>query len=162
MKVFQNPSGLNEELDRHKTQIIVFTNGVFDILHPGHIELLEFAKSKGDRLIVGINDDPSIKRLKGPTRPVFNLEERIEVLNAIEYVDYIIPFSEDTPLELIRQISRIDVLVKGGDYRPSEVVGRREIEEAGGKLVLFKFKSVISTSAIIRKIKALAPDSNRI
>jgi D-beta-D-heptose 7-phosphate kinase/D-beta-D-heptose 1-phosphate adenosyltransferase len=154
MKVFRNSSNLNQQLKKHDSKTIVFTNGVFDILHPGHIELLEFAKSKGDFLIVGINDDQSVKRIKGSNRPVFSLKERLEVLEAIEYVDYIIPFSQDTPLELIQQLHRIDILIKGGDYHPSQVVGRKEIETSGGKLIIFRFKSSISTTSIINRIKS--------
>ncbi len=151
-KIYSDVKDLNRELEKHPQQTIVFTNGVFDILHAGHIELLEFAKSKGDRLIVGINDDASVKRLKGENRPIFSLAERTELLDAVQYVDYIIPFSEDTPLQLIRGLCRIDVLVKGGDYKPHEVVGRKEVEEAGGKLCLFTFQSRASSSDIIQKI----------
>lgn len=152
MKIYRNSSRLNRELKKHGSQTIVFTNGVFDILHPGHIELLEFAKEQGDLLIVGINDDQSVERIKGNNRPVFSLEERLEVLKAIEYIDYIIPFAQDTPLELIQQLLRIDVLIKGGDYHSSEVVGKREVETAGGRVIIFKFKSSISTTSIIEKI----------
>jgi len=155
MKIFRDYSQLNQQLKKHEHRKIVFTNGVFDILHPGHIELLEFAKSKGDLLIVGINDDQSVKRIKGNNRPIFSLKERMEVLKAIEYVDFIIPFSQDTPLELIQQLYKLDILIKGGDYQPSEVVGKNEVETAGGELIIFKFKSPISTTSTINKIKAL-------
>jgi D-beta-D-heptose 7-phosphate kinase/D-beta-D-heptose 1-phosphate adenosyltransferase len=155
MKIFRDYSQLNRQLKKHEHRKIVFTNGVFDILHPGHIELLEFAKSKGDLLIVGINDDQSVKRIKGNNRPIFSLKERMEVLKAIEYVDFIIPFSQDTPLELIQQLYKLDILIKGGDYQPSEVVGKNEVETAGGELIIFKFKSPISTTSTINKIKAL-------
>ena len=151
-KIYRDAVDLNRELMKHPEKTIVFTNGVFDILHAGHIELLEFAKAKGDLLIVGINDDASVKRLKGDKRPIFSLEERTELLEAVQYVDYIIPFSKDTPLQLIQALSRIDVLVKGGDYQPHQVVGRKEVEETGGQLCLFTFQSQMSTSDIIQKI----------
>ena len=154
MKIFFDSNSLNRELMQLEGKKIVFTNGVFDLLHAGHIELLEFARNSGDRLIVGVNNDSSVKRLKGPDRPIYPLRERMEVLEAVMYVDYIIPFAEDTPLNLINSLIRIDVLVKGGDYQPHEVVGREEIEKAGGKLLLFDFQSQNSTSAIVKKIKA--------
>ena len=155
MKIFKDHSQLNRQLKKHEHKKIVFTNGVFDILHPGHIELLKFSKSKGDLLIVGINDDQSVKRIKGNNRPIFSLKERMEVLKAIEYVDFIIPFSQDTPLELIQKLFKIDILIKGGDYLPSEVVGKNEVETAGGQLIIFKFESPISTTSTINKIKTL-------
>ncbi len=153
MKIFKNIKELNKVLKSLINKKIVFTNGVFDIIHPGHIELLEFAKKNGDVLIIGINDDNSVKNIKGKNRPIFNLNERMELLEAIEYIDYIIPFSQDTPLDLINKLFRIDVLVKGGDYKPDEVVGKKEVESTGGKLLLFKFQTNYSTSSIIKKIK---------
>ncbi|MCK4763207.1 MAG: adenylyltransferase/cytidyltransferase family protein [Candidatus Aminicenantes bacterium] len=155
MKIYKNAAELNKQLSR-RAGTIVFTNGVFDILHPGHIDLLEFARQKGDALVLGINDDDSVKRLnKGEDRPVFPLSERMEVLAAVEFVDFIIPFSQDTPLELIRSLSRVDIMVKGGDYRPEEIAGREEVEKGGGKLFLFEFKSDYSTSSLIKKVKTL-------
>jgi D-beta-D-heptose 7-phosphate kinase/D-beta-D-heptose 1-phosphate adenosyltransferase len=153
-KIYRDAAAVNRELTKHPEKTIVFTNGVFDILHAGHIELLEFAKAEGDLLIVGINDDASVKRLKGDKRPIFSLEERTELLEAVQYVDYIIPFAEDTPLQLIQALTRIDVLVKGGDYQPHQVVGRKEVEKAGGRLCLFTFQSQMSTSDIIQRITA--------
>lgn len=153
MKIFKNVEDLNNKIKKLKDKKIVFTNGVFDVIHPGHVELFEYAKNSGDYLIVGINDDDSVRRLKGEKRPIFPLPERMEILEAIEYVDFIIPFSQDTPLELIKSLFRIDILVKGGDYRPDEVVGKSEVEEAGGKLLIFKFRSNYSTSALVDKMK---------
>jgi len=153
MKIFKNIKELNKVLKPLINKKIVFTNGVFDIIHPGHIELFEFAKKNGDLLIVGINDDDSVKNIKGKNRPIFNLNERMELLEAIEYIDYIIPFSQDTPIDLINKLFRIDVLVKGGDYKPDEVKGKKEVERTGGKLLLFKFHTNYSTSSIIKKIK---------
>jgi len=153
MKIYSTPELLNIRLRKDEYRAIVFTNGVFDLLHPGHIELLESARSQGDCLIVGINDDASVQRLKGNKRPILPLQERMEVVAAIACVDFIIPFSQDTPLQLIQALQRIDVLVKGGDYKPEQVVGRKEVEEAGGRLFLFSFRSNHSTSKIIEKIK---------
>lgn len=152
MKICKDVDRLNRKLGKCGKRTIVFTNGVFDLIHPGHIELLEFCQQQGDVVIIGINDDLSVKRLKGEQRPIFPLTERMEILAAIASVDFIVPFSEDTPRELIRKIGRIDVLVKGGDYRPDEVVGREEVEAAGGKLCLFPFRSAYSTSALIARI----------
>lgn len=153
MKIFYNAAQLNQEVQKLEGKKIVFTNGVFDLLHAGHIDLLEFAKTSGDYLIVGINDDDSVRRLKGEGRPIYPLAERMEVLEAVMYVDFIIPFSLDTPLELIKSLLRVDVLVKGGDYKPHEVVGRKEVEEAGGKLLLFDFRNHDSTTSILEKVK---------
>ncbi len=154
MKIFDNVETLNRELETLGDRKIVFTNGVFDLLHAGHIELLEFCRSNGDCLVLGINDDASVKRLKGDERPVHPLAERMEILAALMYVDYIIPFSEDTPLELINSLHRVDVLVKGGDYKPHEVVGRKEVESSGGKLLLFDFRTQSSSSHLIQKAKS--------
>ncbi len=152
-KIFHSADELNDVLRRLDGKTIVFTNGVFDILHAGHIDLLEFCKQSGDYVILGINDDASVKRLKGNERPIYPLAERMEVLAAVMFVDFIVPFSEDTPLELINRLHRVDVLVKGGDYQPHEVVGRKEVEESGGKLLLFDFKTRTSTSNLLQKIK---------
>jgi len=152
MKIHDSAAALNLELEKRTRDKVVFTNGVFDLLHPGHIQLLQFARGQGDLLAVGINDDESVRRLKGDKRPLFPLAERMEVLAALECVDYVIPFSEDTPRQLIRVLRRIDVLVKGGDYSPEQVVGRSEVESNGGRLCLFKFKENYSSSALIEKI----------
>ena len=152
MKIYRNIKLLNQVLIKQQPRTIVFTNGVFDILHPGHIDIIEFARMQGDCLIVGINDDDSVKRLKGAKRPIIPLVERMEVLEAMEFIDFIIPFKEDTPTNLIRNLIRIDVLVKGGDYKPGEVVGRQEVESSGGKLSLFNIRSDYSTSSLIKKV----------
>lgn len=151
MKVREDRRELGRELARLGRRV-VFTNGVFDLLHPGHVELLEHARSLGERLVVGVNDDGSVRRLKGEKRPIFPLAERMEVLAALECVDFVVPFAEDTPLELIRELGCIDVLVKGGDYAPAEVVGRAEVEARGGRLVIFKLSGNYSTSGLIDKI----------
>ncbi len=127
---------------------VVFTNGVFDIIHPGHVEVLKRARSLGDMLIVGINTDESVRRLKGNLRPILTLEERMSIISSIRYVDAVVPFEEDTPYRLI-EFLRPHVLVKGGDYRPEEVVGRDIVEE----VVIIPLKEGISTSRIIERIR---------
>ena len=127
---------------------IVFTNGCFDILHAGHVSVLEFSRSKGDALVVGLNSDASVKRLKGPSRPVNTQADRALVLAALQAVDAVCVFEEDTPYELIKLV-RPDVLVKGGDYKPSEIVGR----EFAKKVVRFALLKGRSTTNIIKKVR---------
>lgn len=136
----------------HKGQKIVFTNGCFDILHIGHIRYLQEARKLGDLLIVGLNSDTSVKKLKGLERPINMEAERAEMLSALGFVDYVAIFEEDTPQELIKKV-KPDVLVKGGDYALDEVAGKKEVEECGGKLVLIPFVEGKSTTGIIEKIK---------
>lgn len=133
---------------------IVFTNGVFDLLHPGHIEQLRQARSFGDVLIVGINTDESVRRLgKGEVeRPILPLEDRITMLEALRMVDAVAPFAEDTPYELL-QLILPDVLVKGADYRVEDVVGRDIVEARGGRVELVPLVPGHSTSDIIRRIR---------
>jgi D-beta-D-heptose 7-phosphate kinase/D-beta-D-heptose 1-phosphate adenosyltransferase len=131
-------------------QRIVFTNGCFDILHPGHVQLMRQAAALGDFLVVGLNSDASVRRLKGPNRPINPAGARAEVLGALEAVDAVTVFDEDTPLELITEI-RPDVLVKGGDYRSDEVVGRAVVESAGGRLVLIPLVQGHSTTSTLRR-----------
>ena len=126
---------------------IVFTNGCFDILHAGHVKSIEFAKSKGDILIIGLNSDTSIKRIKGPKRPINKQADRAIVLSALEAVDSVCIFSQDTPLELIK-IVKPDILVKGADYKNKEVVG----SEYAGKVVLFPLLKGRSTTNLINKM----------
>jgi rfaE bifunctional protein nucleotidyltransferase chain/domain len=137
---------------KSKGKIIVFTNGCFDIIHPGHIKILFEAKKQGDVLIVGINDDDSIRRLKGQDRPILPLSARQIVLAAIESVDYVVPFSEDTPEKLIKEIVP-DVLVKGEDWSEDKIVGADFVKSKGGKVVRVKLVEGFSTSNIIRKIR---------
>ncbi len=131
-----------------------FTNGCFDIIHPGHISLLAAARSACDRLIVALNDDASVRRLKGETRPVNTLASRAAVMAAIRSVDAVAAFSEDTPLEIIRELMP-DVLIKGSDYRPEDVVGAAEVIAAGGRLVLADLRDGHSTTATIGRIQGL-------
>ncbi|MDR1684031.1 MAG: D-glycero-beta-D-manno-heptose 1-phosphate adenylyltransferase [Elusimicrobiota bacterium] len=127
---------------------IVFTNGCFDILHAGHVSILEFAKSKGDLLILGINTDASVKRLKGPSRPVNKQADRALTAGALQAVDAVVLFTQDTPLNLIKTI-KPDVLVKGADYAVKDVAGR----EFAGKVVLFPLLKGRSTTNVIKKSK---------
>ncbi len=136
----------------HEEQVVVFTNGCFDILHSGHVKYLRKAASLGEVLVVGLNSDASVKRLKGPTRPINNQEDRAEILCALGFVDYVVIFDEDTPLELIKMIQP-DVLVKGGDYTPETVVGADFVKSRGGELFLIPFVEGKSTTNIIRKIE---------
>lgn len=136
----------------HATKKIVFTNGCFDILHIGHIRYLQKAAKLGDMLVVGLNSDASVKRLKGEERPINSELDRAEQLCALEFVDYVVIFEEDTPLELIKKIQP-DVLVKGGDYSNEYVVGTNEVEARGGKFVLIPFVEGKSTTNIIERIK---------
>ena len=131
---------------------IVFTNGCFDIVHSGHIRILKEAKKQGDILILGLNSDNSIKRLKGESRPIFKEKERLELLSSFEFIDYVVVFDEDTPLEVINLI-KPDVLVKGADYKDKYVVGTDEIKKYGGELVLVDLVEGKSTTNVIKKIK---------
>lgn len=126
---------------------VVFTNGCFDILHVGHLELLEKAKSFGDVLIVGMNSDSSVKQIKGPDRPILIEQDRARLLAAIEMVDYVVLFDEETPFELLRQI-KPNILVKGEDYKPDEIIGRDIVDE----VKIIPFVRGKSTSSIIDKI----------
>jgi D-beta-D-heptose 7-phosphate kinase/D-beta-D-heptose 1-phosphate adenosyltransferase len=127
---------------------IVFTNGCFDILHVGHVRYLEQAKSLGDVLVVGINSDRSVRGLKGPRRPILPVEERGEILSGLGCTDYITVFEEPTPFDLI-SLLQPDVLVKGGDWTPEQVVGREVVEGSGGRVVILPFVEGSSTTNII-------------
>lgn len=132
---------------------IVFTNGCFDLLHLGHIDLLSRARATGDRLIIGLNTDASVHRLKGNHRPLNNQETRAGILEAMLMVDAVILFDEDTPLNLISDISP-DVLVKGGDYARSTIVGADFVENNGGRVIIVPLLEGYSTTAIIHKIQS--------
>ena len=129
---------------------VVFTNGCFDILHAGHIDLLQKAKELGDILVVGLNTDESIKSIKGDKRPINKLDYRIKMLSSIQCVDYIIVFDEETPLDLIEAI-KPDVLVKGGDYQIDDIVGAEIVRSNGGRVLTMPFVYNISTTEIINK-----------
>ena len=133
-------------------QTLVFTNGVFDLLHVGHVRYLEQARMLGDRLLVAVNSDASVRELKGVGRPFMNQDERGEILAALRAVDYVTIFDDISPRSLIARLSP-DVLVKGGDYALDEIHGREEVEAAGGRVVSLPFVGGVSSSAIIEKMK---------
>ena len=128
----------------------VFTNGCFDLLHVGHLRLLWFARAQGDRLVVGLNSDESVRRLKGPTRPILKQQERAALLSALEAVDYVLIFDELTPEGIIREVAP-DVLIKGSDWAGA-VVGQEWVEQHGGKVVLMPLQKGFSTTNIIEKV----------
>jgi D-beta-D-heptose 7-phosphate kinase/D-beta-D-heptose 1-phosphate adenosyltransferase len=138
---------------RARGEKVVITNGCFDILHAGHITYLEQAKALGDRLIVAVNDDASVARLKGPTRPLNPLAERMQVLAGLRAIDWVVPFSSDTPRDLIAAVLP-DILTKGGDYQVHEIAGHKEVLANGGEVIILDFVDGLSTSNIINKIKA--------
>jgi rfaE bifunctional protein nucleotidyltransferase chain/domain len=135
-------------------QRIVFTNGCFDLLHPGHVETLEAARALGDALIVGMNGDASVRELKGEGRPVVCEQERAEVLAALECVDAVVIFNELTPRETIAALLP-DVLVKGGDWAGDQIIGREEVEAAGGRVVSVPVVPTYSTTAMLQNIRNL-------
>jgi D-beta-D-heptose 7-phosphate kinase/D-beta-D-heptose 1-phosphate adenosyltransferase len=132
---------------------IVFTNGVFDLLHPGHVDVLIGARACGDALVVGVNSDASVRRLKGPDRPIRSEGERVYVLAALEVIDAVTVFDEDTPLELVRAL-RPDVIVKGGDYSAETVVGADDVRSRGGSVVIIPLTPGHSTTSTIQRLRA--------
>lgn len=132
---------------------VVMTNGCFDILHAGHVAYLAQARALGDRLLVAVNDDASVRRLKGEGRPVNPLDQRMAVLAALGAVDWVVPFSEDTPADLIAEVLP-DVLVKGGDYRPEAIAGHDAVVANGGEVRVLDFMDACSTSAVVERIRA--------
>ncbi len=144
-------AALREEARRDGRRV-VFTNGCFDLLHRGHVDLLRKARELGEVLIVGLNDDASVRRLKGPGRPVTGVEDRAEILAALAAVDAVVVFSEETPLELIRALVP-DVLVKGADYRPEDVVGAGVVRAAGGRVALVPLTRGRSTTGILDRTR---------
>lgn len=137
-----------------KNQRVVFTNGCFDILHVGHIRYLQEAKSQGDLLVVGLNTDESVKQLKGPERPIQNEADRAEILAALKAVDYVTLFSESTPEKLIHVVHP-DVLVKGGDWKPEQIVGSSFVLSYGGEVKSLLFVNGKSSTSVIQKIRQL-------
>ena len=140
------------EQQRSAGRRIVFTNGVFDILHPGHTRYLREARALGDVLVVGLNADASVRRNKGPARPVNSQDERAEILAALESVDAVVIFDEDTPAEIIKAVQP-DILVKGADWADDAIVGRETVEARGGKVVRVPVEKGFSTTGIIEKVK---------
>lgn len=131
---------------------LVFTNGVFDLLHVGHVRYLSQARSLGDALVVAINSDRTVRELKGPNRPIFNEAERAEILAALKHVDYVTIFDDVSPRSLIATLLP-DVLVKGGDYQLDQIHGREEVEAAGGKVISLPFVDGASTTTLIERIR---------
>ncbi len=136
---------------KRRGEKVAFTNGCFDILHSGHIHIIREAKKQGDVLIVAVNDDSSVKKIKGPSRPIFPLRERLEILEAVEDIDYLVTFADETPQKVIASLLP-DVLVKGGDWKIEEVVGKKEVERAGGKVIIIPYLEGHSSSEIIKRI----------
>ncbi len=153
---------LQQQLEswRGSGKVIVFTNGVFDLLHPGHLSQLEAARAQGDVLLVGLNSDASVQRQgKGPDRPILRQAERRQMLEALRCVDAVVIFDEDTPLQLI-ELLQPDVLVKGADYAGRQVVGREIVEARGGRVVLVPLLEGFSTTELLRRIRSLDPESD--
>jgi len=136
---------------KKESKAVVFTNGCFDILHRGHIECLRKAKSHGDVLIVGLNSDSSVKKIKGDKRPILSQNDRAEILASLEMVDYVVIFNEETPHKVIATLVP-DVLVKGGDYAKDEIVGKDVVESAGGRVITVKQVRGKSTKNILKTI----------
>ncbi len=142
-----------------RTTTLVFTNGCFDLLHAGHVRVLEAARALGDALVVGVNTDASVRRLgKGPDRPLVDERHRALVVASLEAVDAVVLFHEDTPLRLIEALVP-DVLVKGGDYRPEEVVGREVVERAGGRVEIVPLLEGYSTTELVERIRRKGGDA---
>lgn len=135
---------------QNNNEKIVFTNGCFDVIHRGHVEYLAQAANLGSKLIIGLNSDSSVKRLKGENRPINNEQARALTLSAFLFVDAVVLFAEDTPLNIIKQI-KPDVLVKGGDYKPENIVGYDIVKNKGGKIITIDFVNGFSSSSIIKK-----------
>ena len=144
---------LEDFLRKNKEKKIVFTNGCFDIIHKGHVAYLVEAKKLGDLLVIGLNSDASVKRLKGPERPINNELDRQYVMSQLKPVDFVEIFTEDTPLNLILKIMP-KILVKGGDWKIEQIVGGKEVVEAGGEVFSLNFVDGYSTTSIIHKIQA--------
>jgi D-glycero-beta-D-manno-heptose 1-phosphate adenylyltransferase len=140
-------------LDQNQGKKIVFTNGCFDILHKGHVTYLNEARKLGDLLLVGLNSDASVKRLKGPERPINNELDRQFVLSQLKAVDFVEIFDQDTPLELILKV-KPSILVKGGDWKIEQIVGAKEVLASGGEVFSLNFVDGYSTTSIIHKIQA--------
>jgi D-glycero-beta-D-manno-heptose 1-phosphate adenylyltransferase len=138
--------------ERRAGRRVVFTNGVFDLLHPGHIRYLRAARGEGDLLIVGVNSDRSVRAIKGPSRPITPEAERAEILAALTSVDAVTIFDEDTPAEIIRRVQP-DVLVKGADWGENAIVGRDTVEARGGRVVRMPIEEGWSTSELLKKVR---------
>ena len=153
---------LRQAVDRYgpaRDFSLAFTNGCFDLLHPGHVDYLARARERADALVVGVNTDDSVRRLgKGPGRPLVGEKARAEVVAALESVDAVTLFDEDTPASLIAAL-RPDVLLKGGDYAPEQIVGRETVEEGGGEVVIIPFREGYSTTSLVARIRGEEDES---
>jgi D-beta-D-heptose 7-phosphate kinase/D-beta-D-heptose 1-phosphate adenosyltransferase len=136
---------------RERGESIVMTNGCFDVIHPGHVAYLQEARDLGDRLIVAVNDDDSVRKLKGESRPVNTLADRMAVLAGLSSVDWVVPFSEDTPARLIQSVLP-DILAKGGDYKPDEIAGSQDVIRNGGEVRILAYRAGHSSSNVIEKL----------
>ncbi len=143
---------LRDELRRRRGRRVVFTNGCFDLLHVGHVRYLRAAKALGDVLVVALNSDASVRRLKGPERPLVPLRDRAEVMAALEMVDFVTSFTEATPLRIIRELEP-DVLVKGGDWKVEDIVGAEDVLAAGGEVHSLPFARGRSTTRLIERAR---------
>ena len=151
-KILDHEALLNErERLRREGRRLVFTNGCFDLLHPGHVRYLKQARALGDALVVALNSDSSVRALKGPRRPILNQSERAEIVAALESVDYVVVFDDETPRRLIARLLP-DVLVKGGDWGVDQIVGRDEVEAAGGRVLSLPYVEGSSTTDIIGRV----------
>ena len=148
------PDSMLAERERLRTagKRLVFTNGVFDLLHVGHVRYLSQARALGDALVVAINSDRSVRELKGPERPVFDQDERAEILAALRDVNYVVVFDDISPRGTIKKLLP-DVLVKGGDYQLDEIHGREEVEAAGGKVISLPFVAGASTTSLLERMR---------
>ena len=160
-RVYDEPA-LLAQLDewREHGDRIVFTNGCFDILHAGHIRYLETAAALGERLVIGVNDDASVTRLKGSARPINQLSSRLYLLASLSSVDAVVPFSDDTPLELIKKVMP-EVLAKGGDYNPDTIIGAKEVIASGGSVEVIPYVEGFSTSKLEKRIIDLHRDKKK-
>ncbi|MBR1627609.1 MAG: D-glycero-beta-D-manno-heptose 1-phosphate adenylyltransferase [Bacteroidales bacterium] len=139
------------EIARMRNKKIVFTNGCFDLIHLGHVDYLSKARDLGDLLVVGVNTDSSVRRLKGESRPLQDEHSRTQILASFSFVDYVVLFDEDTPLELIKSV-KPDILVKGADYKPENIVGYDVVNAGNGEIITIEFLSGYSTTNIINKV----------
>jgi len=155
-KIISNISSLKSLLNKFKNENkkIVFTNGCFDIIHSGHIYYLKEAKTFGDILVVALNSDNSIKRIKGKNRPIISEKNRLIIMESLYFVDYVTIFNEDTPYNLIKEITP-NILVKGGDWEINKIVGKDIVEKNGGKVINIPYQKGISTTEIINRIKSI-------
>ena len=155
-KIISNISSLKSLLNKFKNENkkIVFTNGCFDIIHSGHIYYLKEAKTFGDILVVALNSDNSIKRIKGENRPIISEKNRLIIMESLYFVDYVTIFNEDTPYNLIKEITP-NILVKGGDWEINKIVGKDIVEKNGGKVINIPYQKGISTTEIINRIKSI-------